>query len=36
MNKIKLEKNLKYKRRDTKVVNAEYRPLNIDYDSCNN
>ena len=32
MNKIKLEKNLKYKRGDTKVVNPEYRPLKIDYD----
>ena len=32
LNKIKLEKNLKYKRGDIKVVNPEFRPLDIDYD----
>ena len=32
MNKIKVEKNLKYKRGDNKVVNPKYRPLDIDYD----
>ena len=32
MNKVKIEKNIKYKRADNKVVNPEYRPLNIDYD----
>ena len=32
MNKVKLEKNLKYKRGDIKVVNPKYRPLDIDYD----
>ena len=32
MNKVKIEKNIKYKRADNKVVNPEHRPLNIDYD----
>ncbi len=32
MEKVIVEKNLKYKRADNKVVNADYRPLNIDYD----
>ncbi len=32
MNKVKIEKNIKYKRADNKVVNPEFRPLNIDYD----
>ena len=32
MNKIKVEKNLNYKRGDNKVVNPKYRPLDIDYD----
>ena len=32
MSKIKVEKDLKYKRGDVKVVNPEYRPLDIDYD----
>ncbi len=32
MSKIKVPKNLKYKRGDNKVVNPEYRPLDIDYD----
>ena len=32
MSQIKVEKNLKYKRGDVKVVNPEYRPLDIDYD----
>ena len=29
---IKIEKNLKYKRGDNKVVNPDFRPLDIDYD----
>ena len=32
MSKVKVPKNLKYKRGDNKVVNPEHRPLNIDYD----
>ena len=32
MSKVKVEKDLKYKRGDVKVVNPEYRPLDIDYD----
>ena len=32
MNEIKIEKKLKYKRGDNKVVNPNYRPLDIDYD----
>ena len=32
MNKVKIEKNIKYKRADNKVVNPDYRPLDIDYD----
>ncbi len=32
MDKVKLEKGLKYKRGDIKVVNPEQRPLNKDYD----
>ena len=32
MNKVKIEKNIQYKRADNKVVNPEHRPLNIDYD----
>ena len=30
--KVKIEKNIQYKRADNKVVNPEHRPLNIDYD----
>ncbi len=32
MNKVKIEKNIQYKRADNKVINPEHRPLNIDYD----
>ena len=32
MNEVKIEKNLKYKRGDNKVINPEYRPLDEDYD----
>ena len=32
MNEVKVEKNLKYKRGDNKVINPEYRPLDSDYD----
>ena len=32
MDKVKIEKNLKYKRGDIKVVNPEQRPLDKDYD----
>ena len=32
MNEVKVEKNLKYKRGDNKVINPEYRPLDTDYD----
>ncbi len=32
MNKVIIEKNIQYKRADNKVINPEYRPLNIDYD----
>jgi glycogen debranching enzyme len=32
MNKVKIEKNIKYKRADNKVVNPDFRPLDIDYD----
>ena len=32
MNKVQIEKNIKYKRADNKVVNPDFRPLNIDYD----
>tara|TARA_S200000501_G_scaffold365044_1_gene397961 strand:- start:168 stop:1481 length:1314 start_codon:yes stop_codon:yes gene_type:complete len=32
MKEIKIEKNLKYKRGDNKVINPEYRPLDDDYD----
>ncbi len=32
MHKVKIEKNIKYKRADNKVVNPDFRPLNIDYD----
>ena len=32
MSKVKIEKNIQYKRADNKVVNPEHRPLNIDYD----
>jgi alpha,alpha-trehalase len=32
LNAIKIEKNLKYKRGDNKVVNPDFRPLDIDYD----
>jgi len=32
MNKVKIEKNIKYKRGDNKVVNPDFRPLDIDYD----
>ncbi len=32
MSKVKIEKNIQYKRADNKIVNPEHRPLNIDYD----
>jgi len=32
MNKVKIEKNIKYIRADNKVVNPDYRPHDIDYD----
>ncbi len=32
MKKVKIEKNIQYKRADNKVINPEHRPLNIDYD----
>ncbi len=32
MNEVKVEKNLKYKRGDNKLINPEYRPLDTDYD----
>ena len=32
MSEVKVEKNLKYKRGDNKVINPEYRPLDSDYD----
>ncbi len=32
MNEVKVEKNLKYKRGDNKIVNPDYRPLDKDYD----
>ncbi len=32
LNAIKIRKNLKYKRGDNKVVNPDFRPLDIDYD----
>ena len=32
MSKIKIESNLSYKRKDNKIVNANQRPLKIDYD----
>ena len=32
MNEVKVEKNLKYKRGDNKVINPDYRPLDEDYD----
>ena len=32
MAKVTIEKNLKYKRADNKLVNPDHRPLNIDYD----
>jgi hypothetical protein len=32
MSKVKIEKNIQYKRADNKVINPEHRPLNIDYD----
>jgi len=32
MNEVKVEKNLRYKRGDNKVINPEYRPLDDDYD----
>ena len=32
MDKVKIEKNIKYKRADNKVVNPDFRPLDIDYD----
>ena len=32
INEVKVEKNLKYKRGDNKVINPEYRPLDADYD----
>ena len=32
LSEIKIEKNLKYKRGDNKIVNPDYRPLDIDYD----
>ncbi|MDC3125936.1 trehalase family glycosidase [Candidatus Pelagibacter sp.] len=32
MSEVKIEKNLKYKRGDNKIINPEYRPLDEDYD----
>ena len=32
MNNIKIENNLKYKRKDNKIVKSDQRPLKIDYD----
>ena len=32
MSKIKIDKNLKYKRKDNKIINPNQRPLKIDYD----
>ena len=32
LKEIKIEKDLKYKRGDNKVINPKYRPLDIDYD----
>ena len=32
MERVTIEKNLKYKRADNKLVNPDHRPLNIDYD----
>ncbi len=32
MSKIKIDKNLSYKRKDNKIVNPSQRPLKIDYD----
>ena len=32
LDKVNIEKNIKYKRADNKVVNPDFRPLNIDYD----
>ena len=32
MSNIKIDKDLKYKRKDNKIVNASQRPLKIDYD----
>ena len=32
MKKIAVEKNIKYKRADNKLINPDYRPLDIDYD----
>ena len=32
MNRVKIEKNIKYIRADNKVVNPDYRPHDIDYD----
>ena len=32
MKKVKIEKNLKYKRGDNKVIDPEFRPLDVDYD----
>ncbi len=32
MNKVLIEKNIQYKRADNKLINPQYRPLNIDYD----
>ena len=32
LDKVKIEKNLKYKRADNKIINPDFRPLSIDYD----
>ncbi len=32
MRKVIVEKNIKYKRADNKLINPDYRPLDIDYD----
>ncbi len=32
MKKVVVEKNIKYKRADNKLINPDYRPLDIDYD----
>ena len=32
LEKVKIEKNIKYKRADNKIINPDFRPLSIDYD----